>query len=307
MNRTKNIAILGSTGSIGRSALDVVRNTEGLRVVGLSGHKQLDLLAEQAREFQPRYLVATDPANASSLDLSGFDSELLVGPESLEQLASAPDVDIVLAAIVGSAGLASTWAAIKSGKTVALANKETLVVAGELMTQLAATTGATILPVDSEHSAVFQCLAAGKPSELRRLILTASGGPFRDFDLAQLNCVTVEQALAHPTWEMGQKITIDSATMMNKSLEIIEARWLFDVRYDQVDVVIHPQSIVHSLVEFIDGSVVAQMSPPDMKLPIQYAFTYPERRSGISPRLDLSKSQQLDFYPPDASDFLHWN
>jgi 1-deoxy-D-xylulose-5-phosphate reductoisomerase len=304
MNRPKNIAILGSTGSIGRSALDVVRHTEGLRVVGLSGHSQLELLAEQAREFRPRYVVATDPVNAASLDLSDLkDTELLEGADSLERLAADPEVDVVLAAIVGSAGLASTWAAINSGKTVALANKETLVVAGELMMKLAASTGATVLPVDSEHSAVFQCLAAGNAKELRRLILTASGGPFRDFELAQLKCVTVEQALAHPTWEMGQKITVDSATMMNKSLEIIEARWLFDVQYDQIEVVIHPQSIVHSLVEFIDGSVMAQMSPPDMKLPIQYALTYPERRSGAAPRLDMNQPLQLDFYPADTQRF----
>jgi 1-deoxy-D-xylulose-5-phosphate reductoisomerase len=304
MNRPKNIAILGSTGSIGRSALDVVRHTEGLRVVGLSGHSQLELLAEQAREFRPRYVVATDPVNAASLDLSDLkDTELLEGADSLERLAADPEVDVVLAAIVGSAGLASTWAAINSGKTVALANKETLVVAGELMMKLAVSTGATVLPVDSEHSAVFQCLAAGNANELRRLILTASGGPFRDFDLAQLKCVTVEQALAHPTWEMGRKITVDSATMMNKSLEIIEARWLFDVQYDQIEVVIHPQSIVHSLVEFIDGSVMAQMSPPDMKLPIQYALTYPERRSGAAPRLDMNQPLQLDFYPADTQRF----
>lgn len=304
MNRPKNIAILGSTGSIGRSALDVVRHTEGLRVVGLSGHSQLELLAEQAREFRPQYVVATDPAMAASLDLSDLkDTEVLAGADSLERLAADPEVDVVLAAIVGSAGLASTWAAINSGKTVALANKETLVVAGELMMKLAASTGATVLPVDSEHSAVFQCLAAGNANELRRLILTASGGPFRDFELDQLKCVTVEQALAHPTWEMGQKITVDSATMMNKSLEIIEARWLFDVQNDQIEVVIHPQSIVHSLVEFIDGSVMAQMSPPDMKLPIQYALTYPERRSGAAPRLEINQPLQLEFYPPDKQRF----
>lgn len=304
MNRPKNIAILGSTGSIGRSALEVVRHTEGLRVIGLSGHSQLDLLAEQAREFQPRFVVAADPENAAKLDLADLrDTELLSGADSLERLAAEPEVDVVLAAIVGSAGLASTWAAINSGKTVALANKETLVVAGELMTKLAAATGATILPVDSEHSAVFQCLAAGKDQELQRMILTASGGPFRDFDLDQLNCVTVEQALSHPTWEMGQKITVDSATMMNKSLEIIEARWLFGVPHHQIEVVIHPQSIVHSLVEFVDGSVMAQMSPPDMKLPIQYALTYPERRTGPAPRLDTTRPLQLDFYPPDLQRF----
>ncbi len=301
---TRSVAILGSTGSVGQNALSVVRSLPGIRIVGLSGHSQLDLLAAQAREFRPRYVVATDPDAASQLDLSDLpETEILSGPDALLQLSTSPDVDIVLAAIVGSAGLESTLAAIEHGKTIALANKETLVVAGELMTQMARNSGATLLPVDSEHNAVFQCLSAGSASEVRRLILTASGGPFRDFDLPQLKCVTVEQALAHPTWDMGQKITVDSATMMNKSLEIIEARWLFNVRYDQIDVVIHPQSIVHSLVEFVDGSTLAQLSPPDMKLPIQHALTYPDRIAGSSPRLDLTQAMQLEFFPPDLDRF----
>ncbi len=304
MTQPRNIAILGATGSIGQSALDVVRNVDGLKVVGLSGHSRLGLLAEQVREFQPKFVVASDPKTAADFRLPGLSkTRILTGPDALVQLASDPDVDIVLAAIVGSAGLASTWAAIEHGKTVALANKETLVMAGELMTQLAEKTGATILPVDSEHSAVFQCLASGCGGEVQRVILTASGGPFRDFEIAQMSCATVEQALSHPTWEMGPKISIDSATMMNKALEIIEARWLFNLRSNQIDVVIHPQSIVHSLVEFCDGSIIAQLSPPDMKLPIQYAFTYPERVVGANPRLDLAQALRLDFLPPDTARF----
>ncbi len=231
------------------------------------------------------------------------DTEVLIGPDQLERIASLPEVDIVLAAIVGVAGLPSAWAAIEEGKTVALANKETLVVAGHLMTQMAERSGATILPVDSEHSAVFQALKSGQPHEVNRIVLTASGGPFRDFDAEQMKCVTVEQALDHPTWEMGQKITIDSATMMNKTLEVIEAKWLFGVRPNQIEVVIHPQSIVHSLVEFVDGSTLAQLSPPDMMLPIQYALTYPERLPGPSPKLDLTRAMSLDFFPPDVERF----
>ncbi len=304
MNRSKNIAIFGSTGSIGTSAVEVARSLDSLNVYALSGHSRLELLAKQAREFKPRYVVLSNPDLAGQFELNDLpDTEILIGADALEQVAIDSDVDVVLAAIVGVAGLPSTWAAIEHGKTVALANKETLVVAGELMTKMAAETGAQILPVDSEHSAVFQCLSAGKQAEVSRLILTASGGPFRDFDVAQLKCVTVEQALAHPTWEMGQKISVDSATMMNKTLEVIEARWLFDVKHHQIDVVIHPQSIVHSLVEFVDGSTVAQMSPPDMKLPIQYAFTYPDRVDGPSPKLDLTQALSLDFIPPDLDRF----
>ena len=304
MNRSKNISILGSTGSIGQSALEVVRALPELNVVAISGHRNLEKLVEQAREFSPQFLVAADPQAASQFEFPHLpDTEILIGPEALERIASIPEVDIVLAAIVGVAGLQSTWAAIQHGKSVALANKETLVVAGHLMTELADQSGALILPVDSEHSAVFQALKSGSSSEIRRIVLTASGGPFRDFDSAQMKCVTVEQALAHPTWEMGQKITIDSATMMNKSLEVIEAKWLFGIRPDQIEVVVHPQSIVHSLVEFIDGSTLAQLSPPDMMMPVQYAFTYPERMAGPSPRLDLTQTMNLEFSPPDFSRF----
>jgi 1-deoxy-D-xylulose-5-phosphate reductoisomerase len=212
-------------------------------------------------------------------------------------------VDIVVSAIVGSAGLRSTWAALNAGKTVALANKESLVVGGPLITELARRKNAKILPVDSEHSAVFQSLQAGRPEEVRRIVLTASGGPFRTFSSAQLAQVTVADALAHPTWAMGPKITVDSATLMNKALEIIEARWLFGLSAEQIGVVIHPQSIVHSMVEYRDGSVIAQLSPPDMKLPIQYALTWPERREGVAAKLDWSRAMELRFEPPDFERF----
>lgn len=314
MARTKNIAILGSTGSIGQSALAVVRALPELNVVAISGCHNLQKLHEQAAEFNPQYVVAADAqvyeqfrsdqpnANVSDRDSSAVD-QWLVGHEALNRIASLPEVDIVLAAIVGFAGLESTWAALEAGKTVALANKETLVVAGHLMTRLAESTGATILPVDSEHSAIFQAIKSGTAEEVRRIVLTASGGPFRELTAEQMKAVTLKQALTHPTWEMGPKITIDSATMMNKALEIVEAKWLFPVLPQQIEVTVHPQSIVHSLVEFRDGSTLAQMSQPDMMLPIQYAFTYPERVAGPCPVLDLTAPMQLDFFPPDFERF----
>ncbi|MCP4096204.1 MAG: 1-deoxy-D-xylulose-5-phosphate reductoisomerase [Planctomycetaceae bacterium] len=304
MTRNKNITILGSTGSIGQSALEVVRHVEGLNVLAISGRSNLAKLVEQAIEFKPRYLVAADELMAENFTFPDLgETEVLVGEGQLDFIASLEEVDIVLAAIVGVAGLPSAWAAVEAGKTVALANKEALVVAGHLMTDSASRSGATILPVDSEHSAVFQALKAGSPDEVNRIVLTASGGPFRDLDANLMESVTVEQALAHPTWDMGQKISIDSATMMNKSLEVIEAKWLFGVPASQIEVVIHPQSIVHSLVEFVDGSTIAQMSPPDMMLPIQYAFTYPDRVAGPCPKLDLGQAMSLDFYPPDTTKF----
>jgi len=299
---TKNVAVFGSTGSIGTNALDVIAASNGrLRVAALSAHGRLPRLSEQACQFKPRWVVATDEKPARHFDWADLppSTELVFGADALARVAAADDVDVVLAAIVGSAGLRSTWAALDAGKTVALANKETLVMAGDLMTRLARERGATILPVDSEHSAIFQSLKAGQHDEVRRIVLTASGGPFRERSLDQLKQVTVDDALLHPTWEMGPKITVDSATMMNKALEIIESRWLFDLSVEQISVAIHPQSVVHSFVEFVDGSVIAQLGPPDMKLPIQYALEYPHRQPGIADRLDWSQRWRLEFEPAD--------
>ncbi len=307
MAPNKRIAILGSTGSIGKSALNVVKNLSGLEAWAISGMSQTELLSQQAKEFSPRFVVAADenpkhpiaPADFAN----GGTTELLTGPKGLIQIASAPEVDIVLAAIVGFAGLESALAAVKCGKQLALANKETLVVAGHLITSLAKESGSKILPVDSEHSAIFQSMQAGQEKEISKVILTASGGPFRSASKESLSSVTVEQALDHPTWQMGQKISIDSATMMNKALEIIEAKWLFGLAADQIEVVIHPQSLVHSMVTFTDQSTIAQLSPPDMRLPIQYAFTWPDRVPGPAPAMDWSQACQLDFIPPDFDRF----
>jgi 1-deoxy-D-xylulose-5-phosphate reductoisomerase len=306
MPSPRKIALLGSTGSIGQSTLEVVRHSAGqLQVVALSAHSKTDELCRQALEFKPRWVIPTDPAAAARCDWSVLKgvSEVVCAADSMQRVVQSDEVDVVVAAIVGSAGLAGTWAAIEAGKTVALANKETLVMAGPLVMPLAASRKANILPIDSEHSAVFQALAAGRRQDLRRIILTASGGPFRKLTTEQMQQVTVEQALAHPTWRMGPKITVDSATMMNKALELIEARWLFDLPPEQIEVMIHPQSVVHSLVEFKDGSVLAQMSPPDMKLPIQYALTWPERRESPARKVDWRASWQLEFEPPDEARF----
>jgi 1-deoxy-D-xylulose-5-phosphate reductoisomerase len=300
------IALLGSTGSIGRNTLEVVRHSRGsLRISALAAHRNLDLLCFQAAEFRPRIVAATDAEEAARFDWSKLPDgcKLLTGPAAVEQVVGLAEVDVVVAAVVGSAGLTGTWAALERGKTVALANKETLVMAGPLVMRLAAEKGATILPIDSEHSAALQALAAGRRGDLARIVLTASGGPFRDYSQEQMEKVTVADALVHPTWKMGKKITVDSATMMNKALEIIEARWLFDLSPDQIDVVVHPQSIVHSLVEYQDGSVLAQLSPPDMKLPIQLALTWPERRPSPAAKIDWSLPLRLDFEPPDEERF----
>jgi 1-deoxy-D-xylulose-5-phosphate reductoisomerase len=309
----KNIAVLGSTGSIGQNALEVIANSGGeLTAAALSAHNNVRLLQEQAVRFKPRWIVATDPDKAKCIDRTALPGgvELLVGEEGISQVVGQGEIDIVLSAIVGSAGLKGTWAALEAGKSVALANKESLVTAGPLVTRLAKEKGADILPVDSEHSAIFQALQSGRDSEVERIILTASGGPFRTCSLEQLAQVTVAEALDHPTWDMGPKVTIDSATLMNKALEIIEARWLFadylekDKRpSERIAVMIHPQSIVHSMVEFVDGSVIAQLSPPDMKLPIQYALTWPARRGGVAERIDWRQAMHLDFEPPDFERF----
>ncbi len=302
----KKIAILGSTGSIGRSALEVIAAMESeFEVVALSAHSRIDLLAEQIRRFRPRYAAVTDHIRAGEFrrKLDGYSGKVLDGAGSLVELASLEEADIVVCAVVGAAGLPAALAAAEAGKRLAIANKEPLVIAGELLTEAAKKSGAALLPVDSEHSAVFQALQAGHPDEVSRIILTASGGPFRNTPAEQMNNASIEQALAHPTWSMGPKITIDSATMMNKALEVIEAVWLFDTPADKIGVLIHPESVVHSMVEFVDGSIVAQLGTPDMKVPIQYALTYPKRVKGIAKGLELARLGQLNFQMPDLDKF----
>jgi len=301
----KRITILGSTGSIGTSTLEVVRSLgAGYEVVGLGAKRRWRELAAQCAAFQPAAVAVADPANAQAIrPLLNGSTELLVGPEGLVELARRQESDFIVAAIVGAAGLESTIAAVRAGKQVGLANKEALVVAGSLLVPLATQTGARLLPIDSEHSAIFQAMAAGRRCEVTRVYLTASGGPFRTWSAEQMATATLEDALRHPTWDMGPKITIDSATMMNKALEIIEARWLFDLDPDSIEVLIHPESIIHSMVEFCDGSVMAQLGTPDMKTPIQYTLTFPERAPGCSRQLDFSTIRRLNFEPPDLERF----
>ncbi len=300
------MVVLGSTGSIGTSTLDVISHLpQRLQTAGLSAHSSWPALFEQANRHRPARVAVTDPEAVRQLDRGQLDPgiELLTGPEGVARLVSDPEVDIVLSAIVGAAGLEGTWAALEAGKTVAVANKETLVMAGPLVMELAARRGATVLPVDSEHSAVFQALRGSRVDEVERVVLTASGGPFRGRRAAELERVTVDQALRHPTWRMGPKITVDSATLMNKALEVIEARWLFGLPAERIEVIIHPESIVHSFVEFVDGSVLAQLSPPDMRLPIQYALTYPERVPGPARKLCWRELSGLRFEQPDHETF----
>ncbi len=302
----KRVAVLGSTGSIGTNCLQVLDALpERLSLSGITAHRRWRELAEQTQSNHPRWAVVTDESLRHGVDRGAFSTktELLFGESGIERLCSAPEVDVVVSAIVGAAGLRGTWIALECGKAVAIANKETLVVAGPLVMELAKRTNATLVPVDSEHSAIFQALQAGRSNEVKRVVLTSSGGPFRGRTLARLRDVTPAEALAHQTCNMGPKITIDSAKMMNKALEVIEAKWLFGLRDDQIDVVVHPQSIVHSFVEFTDGSVIAQLSPPDMRLPIQYALTYPERCESIASKLDWTKSFDLHFEPPDLDAF----
>jgi 1-deoxy-D-xylulose-5-phosphate reductoisomerase len=302
-----HVVILGSTGSIGHSAMSVIEHDGGarLRAWGLSAQSRWKVMAEQAIAHRPRFVAVATPELAPLLksELRGTGVQVLVGLDGVIRMVQDQETDRVLSAVVGAVGLRGTWAALEAGKTVALANKETLVVAGPLIMELANARGAQILPVDSEHSAIFQSLKAGARRDVRRVILTSSGGPFRGQSKRQLTEVTPEQALKHPTWRMGPKITIDSATLMNKALEVIEARWLFQLEPEQVEVVIHPESVVHSMVEFVDGSVIAQLSPPDMRLPIQYALTYPDRTPGAGQRLDLEQSFSLHFEPPDRETF----
>ncbi|TVM04238.1 MAG: 1-deoxy-D-xylulose-5-phosphate reductoisomerase [Candidatus Brocadia sp. WS118] len=300
----KNIVVLGSTGSIGKNTLEVARNLKDkFQIVGLSSNSRWELLAEQVEEFKPRYVALTDCGLVEKLKrrFQGNQLKILTGNNCLQEIVLKPEVDIVVSAVVGAVGLPAAIATIEQGKTLALANKESLVMAGHLVMSLAKKN--QILPVDSEHSAIFQSLHSGKPREIKRVIITASGGPFCDYPADKLPEVKPAQALKHPTWQMGQKITIDSATLMNKALEIIEAKWLFGLTAEQIDVVIHPQSIIHSMVEFCDGSVIAQMGLPDMKVPIQYALTYPER-SPLGVRwLDLPGIGSLTFKKPDVDKF----
>lgn len=302
----KNVVILGSTGSIGTSTLDVIRNLKHkYKVVALSANSQWELLAKQVNEFKPEYVSLADERCVESLrnSLSGNSVQILNGKDSVRTIVSKQNVDIVLSAIVGGAGLPAAIEVVKNRKTLALANKEALVMAGGLIMPMAKENGVNIIPVDSEHSAVLQALRSGHRNEVKKIIITASGGPFRNHPKEKLSEVTKEEALNHPTWNMGQKITIDSATLMNKALEVIEARWLFGLDATQIEVVIHPESIVHSLVEFCDGSVIAQMGLPDMKVPIQFALTYPDRENGNTKTLDLAKLGTLNFQKPDMDKF----
>ena len=302
----KQIAILGSTGSIGTQTLDVVRqHPDAFSVYALSAHRSIDLLIKQALEFNPAVVCIADETYYRPLceALSDLPIRVLAGEKALAEMVTMPAIDVVVAAMVGYAGLRPTIEAIKAKKTIALANKETLVVAGEIIDRLAKRYKVDILPVDSEHSAIFQSLVGEDMTSVEKLLLTASGGPFRNFTLEQMQYVTAAEALCHPNWEMGAKITIDSASMMNKGFEVIEARWLFDIPVDKIQVLVHPQSVVHSAVQFVDGSVKAQLGTPDMRMPIQYALTYPERWMSDVARLDLFATQSLTFEEPDLKRF----
>ena len=302
----KQIAILGSTGSIGTQTLDVVRqHPEEFSVFALSAHRSLDLLIQQALEFNPAVVCIADESLYQPLReaLSDFPIQVMAGEKAIAEMVTMPAIDVVVAAMVGYAGLRPTIEAIKANKTIALANKETLVVAGEIICRLAQRHKVSILPDDSEHSAIFQSLVGEDMASVEKLLLTASGGPFRNFTFEQMQHVTAAQALKHPNWEMGAKITIDSASMMNKGFEVIEARWLFDIPVDKIQVLVHPQSVVHSAVQFVDGSVKAQLGTPDMRMPIQYALTYPQRWLSDVPRLDLFATKQLTFEQPDLQRF----
>lgn len=299
----KRVAVLGSTGSIGRSALQVLENLAPEFVVfAISGKDELDLLSEQAGKHKPALVSIGDESLKGELArrVPGR-TEVLSGGEALTEIASCSDVDIVVNGLVGSVGFRPTLAALRAGKRVALANKEPLVSYGSILTAEARRSGAEILPIDSEHSAIHQAMGKSPGDEVSRIILTASGGPF--LNAASLDSITPKEALAHPTWEMGEKVTVDSATLMNKGLEVIEARWLFNIDPSKIEVVIHPQSIVHSIVEFVDGSCIAQLSTPDMKLPIQYAITYPRRMESLTNKLDLAEVAKLEFFRPDFSRF----
>lgn len=303
--RVKKVVILGSTGSIGQSAMKVAREIpDRMEVIGIAAHSSSRLLGEQIEEFGVKHACLFDDGNLGEIRSSvKKEVNLSSGMEGLIELATLPDADMVLISIIGIAGLEPALAAIEAGKDIAVASKEILVMAGEVVMKAAKRKGVNVLPVDSEHNAIFQCMEGRRPDEVSRLILTASGGPFRELPASKLSGVTVEEALNHPTWEMGQKITIDSATLFNKGLEMIEARWLFDIEMSRVDVIVHPQSIVHSMVEFIDSSVLAQLSVTDMCFPIQYAVTWPERVTGQLPSLNFAELATLEFEEPRWDDF----
>jgi 1-deoxy-D-xylulose-5-phosphate reductoisomerase len=303
---TKKIAILGSTGSIGKNALKVIEALgSDYELVAITANTSVELLAEQVRTYKPKYVAIMKESLQKRLSelIGDCDTQIVTGPDPMVQVATDQSVDTVVTAVVGAAGLGATIAAAAAGKSLAIANKEPLVIAGELLMKTARENGSQIVPVDSEHSAIFQSLQAGSHNEIGKLILTSSGGPFRKATKEQIQNATIKDALNHPTWDMGPKITVDSATMMNKALEVIEARWLFDVPVEMIDVLIHPESVVHSLVEFVDGSVIAQLGTPDMCMPIQYALTYPARAKGISTHLNLGKLGSLNFHEPDFEVF----
>ena len=302
----KHISILGSTGSIGCNALKVIESLgSDYELLGISGHSNVELLEEQARKYKPRYVAITQEANYLDIKQRLDDTGVTVisGPESLVELATLDEVDTVITAVVGAAGLLAVLEAAKAGKTLAIANKEPLVIAGQLLMETSRKNNARVIPIDSEHSAIFQSMQSGSSDEINKLILTSSGGPFRKATIEEIENATIADALNHPTWNMGPKITVDSATMMNKALEVIEARWLFDVPVEKIDVLVHPESVVHSMVEFIDGSVIAQLGTPDMCLPIQYSLTYPRRVEGITSHLNLSDLGILDFEKPNFEIF----
>ncbi|HEV8052938.1 MAG TPA: 1-deoxy-D-xylulose-5-phosphate reductoisomerase [Parachlamydiaceae bacterium] len=300
----KKIAILGSTGSIGESTLKVARHLkETIRVTALAAHSNIDLLEKQAKEFHPELIAVFDEKKALDLKKRLPEIEIAAGMEGLKAVASYSGADFVVSAMSGTAGLVPTVAAIEAGKTIGLANKEALVSGGALVMALAKRHGVQILPIDSEHSALFQCLQGQAQNSVSRLILTASGGPFRNFTQEQINAITPEQALCHPTWTMGAKITVDCSTLMNKGLEVIEAHWLFNIPIENISVVVHPQSIIHSMVEFVDGSLLAQMGESSMIVPIQYALTYPERKPGLLKPFDFVKYNTLQFLTPDVDKF----
>lgn len=302
----KQIALLGSTGSIGTQALEVISENPNLfKVELLTANNNLDLLIEQAIKFLPKTVVIAEVSkyNALKSALSGYPIVVLAGDDAIAETVTAPEIDLVLTALVGYAGLKPTIAAINAGKNIALANKETLVVAGDLVTELAKKNQVSIIPVDSEHSAIFQCLVGESTNPIEKIYLTASGGPFRGKSAEELVHITKKEALKHPNWVMGAKITIDSATLMNKGLEVIEAKWLFDLEVNQIDVIVHPQSIIHSIVQFEDGSMKAQMGLPDMKLPIQYAMAYPQRIPNQFPRFNFANYKNLTFEPADSKTF----